>query len=75
MDDKLKDILAAILGVSAADISDDTSPETHSKWDSLNHLNIITAVEKEFGITMKMKDIQGIDSYASLKSTVARMMA
>lgn len=52
---------------------DDLSPDNNGNWDSLNHMNIITAVEKEFDVVMSMSDIQSIVNFAALKSVVAKL--
>jgi len=69
----LKTVVANILGITAEGVSDGLSPETNGNWDSLNHMNIITAVEKEFGVTMSMSDIQGIVDFATLKAVVEKL--
>jgi len=73
MEQKLKTVVANILGITAEEVSDDLSPENNGNWDSLNHMNIITAVEKEFGVTMSMSDIQSIVDFASLKAVVEKL--
>lgn len=73
MEQKLKTVVADILSVTVEEVTDDLSPETNGTWDSLNHMNIITAVEKEFGVVMSMSDIQGIVDFASLKAVVEKL--
>ncbi len=73
MEQKLKTVVANILGMTAEEVVDDLSPVTNGNWDSLNHMNIITAVEKEFGVAMSMSDIQCIVDFATLKSVVEKL--
>jgi len=73
MEQKLKTVVADILGIAAEEVTDDLSPATNGSWDSLNHMNIITAVEKEFGIAMTMSDIQSITDFASLIAVVDKL--
>lgn len=47
--DKLRQTLSAVLGVPADQITDDTSPDTVSAWDSVMHLNLVLALEEAFG--------------------------
>jgi acyl carrier protein len=44
--------MAAVLGVGETELSDDSSPDTISSWDSLNHLSLVMAIESEFGIEL-----------------------
>ena len=73
MEQKLKAVVANILGINAEDVTDDLGPDNNGNWDSLNHMNIITAVEKEFDIAMSMSDIQGIVDFATLKAVVTKL--
>jgi len=73
MEQKLKKVVAEILGMATEDVVDNLSPDTNGNWDSLNHMNIITAVEKEFGIAMSMSDIQNIVDFLTLKSVVEKL--
>ena len=55
--DRLAQTLASVLEVKADDITDESSPDTISTWDSLNHLNVVMAVEGEFGISLTADDV------------------
>jgi acyl carrier protein len=35
-----------------------SSPETIENWDSLNHLNLVLAIEQEFGIQLMPEEIE-----------------
>jgi len=48
------------------------TPENVDKWDSLNHLRLVTALEQQFGIRLSMQDIQSMQSIASLKTVVGQ---
>ncbi len=45
----IKRTLAAVLGIEEKLILEDSSPDTLSGWDSVNHLNIVMALEEAFG--------------------------
>ena len=48
---KLTNILGRLLGMSSAEITDATSMENTTAWDSLRHIEIIAALEEEFQIS------------------------
>ncbi len=54
MEDTLSEVFEDILGSDhpAAEIS----TENTERWDSLNHLNLILAIEEEFEITIPPED-------------------
>lgn len=43
-------VVSQIMGVPIEDINDDSSPDTLENWDSLNYMNLVMALEQEFGI-------------------------
>jgi acyl carrier protein len=45
-----------VLGIDEQSLSEESSPDTIQSWDSLNHLNIILAMEQEFGIELSVDD-------------------
>lgn len=36
----------------------DSSPDTVESWDSINHLNLVMALEQEFGVEFDPEDIE-----------------
>ena len=46
------------------------SPQTIERWDSLNHLKLITAIESEFGIRLRMQTVLKINDIAALVAAV-----
>lgn len=47
---KLKQVMATIFNVAADSIDSDSSMDTIATWDSLHHMNLVLALEEEFGI-------------------------
>jgi len=52
MSDRIKQIISHIFNMPLEQINDDTSPDNFSAWDSLAHINLILAIESEFGISL-----------------------
>jgi len=72
MDNQLKSILGAVFDLPEDEIHDDTSPGNVGLWDSLNHLRLITEIEKVFVIRLAQKEIRAMVSYAVIRETVSR---
>jgi acyl carrier protein len=66
----LRHIIADIVDVKPEQIDDAFGPATTDRWDSMNHLRIVTAVEDEYGIRFTMDEISSIDSYERLQRLV-----
>jgi acyl carrier protein len=58
--DAIKHVIAATLEVPIESISDDDSPATLSQWDSLAHLNLVMALEQNFGVKFTLDEILGL---------------
>jgi acyl carrier protein len=41
-------------------------------WDSVTHIQLIFAVEEEFGITLTMRDLETLDDVGALRAAIAR---
>ena len=50
--DRVKKIISQVFVYKIDKIDDNTSTNTVERWDSLNHLNLILALEKEFDIEL-----------------------
>ncbi len=50
MQEKIIEIMAKVLEVDASELDEDTAIGDIPTWDSLRHIGIISAIEKEFDI-------------------------
>ena len=73
MNQRVKQVIADVLGLDVDGVGDDFSRDTADSWDSLNHLRIVTALEQEFAITLSMEEIQGAQSVGRLIDLVTRL--
>ncbi|MBP7649707.1 MAG: acyl carrier protein [Phenylobacterium sp.] len=71
----LKQILAAVLGVDAAAITADSNSDTIESWDSLRHMNLVLALEEEFGVSIPDEEAANITSYALIKLVLEELTA
>ncbi len=73
MDDseKFRSIVSTILGVSEERVTDDLSAETVDTWDSLNHINLLGALEQEFDVTLATEKLGDSQSVPRLKALLA----
>ena len=66
MKEKIVQIISNIMNYPLTDINENTSPDDIETWDSLNQMNLVLALEEEFGITftddeiVSMLDVQSI---------------
>jgi acyl carrier protein len=64
---KLKEVLSRIFNVSLDSITEEASPDTIESWDSLRHMNLVLALEEEFGVEFTDDQVVEILSYKLIK--------
>ena len=64
--DRIINVMSSVFGVSIDNIDDNTSPDTLESWDSLNHMNLIIALEEEFLVDLSDEDIIEMINYKSI---------
>lgn len=70
MDNQLKSILGTVFDLPADEINDQTSPGNVGLWDSLNHLRMVTEIEKVFRIRLSMIEVRAMVTYAKIREIV-----
>lgn len=70
MKDKVIRILSQIMNVPAEQLTDQSSPDTVEKWDSLRHMNLILALEEKFGVQFTDVEIVEILSIGIIIETL-----
>ena len=71
MENRIKEIMSAVLEIDLEDINDDTSPDTIDTWDSLKHMNLVAALEDEFSIEFKDDEIVEMMNFALVKTILS----
>jgi acyl carrier protein len=73
--DQIQRIAADVFQIPAAQLKADSSPAEIETWDSVQHLNLILAVEQEFDLQFEPEEIDEVKSIGALAELVARKRA
>lgn len=73
MKDRIRLVMSQIFSVDAEAITMDSSPETIERWDSLKHMQLIMALEDEFGIQFPDDVIPELVSFAAICDAVSEL--
>ena len=57
MKEQIKNIMSIVFEESPQNLQDDSSPDSLEKWDSLSHMNLVTALEEEFNVKFTDEEI------------------
>ena len=70
--DRLKNIICNELNLdpSTIEITDETQAPEVPGWDSLNHANIIVAIEKDYGVRFKGLEVLKCNNVGALQRLV-----
>lgn len=64
--EKLKNVIATVLNVDVSRIDANASSDTIDSWDSLRHMNLVLALEEEFGVSLPDEEAANATSYPLL---------
>jgi acyl carrier protein len=64
--ERVRRIVSAVLGVPADAIDDQTSPDTIPAWDSMQHLQLVLALEQEFGVEFAVEEIEAMQRVGAI---------
>lgn len=67
---ELKKVILSQLDLDDYDLQDETMAPQVPGWDSLNHVNIILAVEKNFNIKFKSYEVLRLKNVGDLQKLV-----
>jgi acyl carrier protein len=73
LDERLRSVFASVFGLDPARVQDDDSYETIPEWDSVNHINLILALEAEFGVEFDPGEIAELGSVAAIRARLGGM--
>tara|TARA_B110001450_G_scaffold255901_1_gene284665 strand:+ start:1686 stop:1913 length:228 start_codon:yes stop_codon:yes gene_type:complete len=57
MENRIKNVMAAVFEISIEDINEESSPDSIDNWDSLNLMNLVVSLEEEFDIELDDDEI------------------
>uniref|UniRef100_UPI004047349A acyl carrier protein n=1 Tax=Algoriphagus sp. TaxID=1872435 RepID=UPI004047349A len=67
---KIKQVLSAVFEIPVESIADDASSDNIENWDSLRHLNLILALEEEFGVSIPDEEVGNLVNYKLIELVI-----
>jgi acyl carrier protein len=72
--DRTRSIVADIFTLPIEQIHPESSPDTIETWDSLKHLDIVLALEQEFGVQFSPEEIEQLLSVELMVALLAEKL-
>jgi acyl carrier protein len=63
---RVQSIVADLFSIPVAQVKLETSSDTIDNWDSLQHLNLVLALEQQFGVQFAPQEIEKLISVQSI---------
>jgi acyl carrier protein len=60
--DQIRTLASDIFGLPADQITPASTPETIETWDSIQHLNLVLALEEKFALQLSPEEIEQMKS-------------
>ncbi|WP_067440422.1 acyl carrier protein [Nocardioides jensenii] len=70
MSDRLLEVFSVGLSISADELHDDISPSNTTAWDSLAAMEMVTLIEDEFDVRLKVAEIMKMRSIGLARSVL-----
>lgn len=72
MDQQIRKIIADVLNVDAAVVTDDLAVGSIPEWDSVGNLAIISTIEQELGVEFPLEELFDLTSVEAIIDAVNR---
>jgi acyl carrier protein len=64
-------VLSSVLNVDREVLHPESSRDSVEQWDSLKHMNLVMALEEEFGIEFSDREITNLSTASALMQAIA----
>lgn len=68
---RLNEVFRDIFGEPSLSVNENTTSSDIEDWDSLEHINLIAAVENEFGLRFKMREVSGMKNVGEMIAIIS----
>ena len=70
LEQKIKDVMKTVLEISVGEIDEESSIDNIDLWDSMGHIKVILAIEKDFGMQFNVDDVVEMTSYKRIREII-----
>ena len=70
--ERVRGIASDVLQVAPGSLSAESSPQTVENWDSVQHLDLVLALEEQFGVQFEPDEMDGMKSIGAIAGILAQ---
>lgn len=71
---KLNSVFQDVFDDDSIKVSPDTTADDIEDWDSLEHINLMVAVEKAFGMKFSMAEVTGLKNVGEMVDVILKRL-
>lgn len=75
IDERIKDVMSAVFVVDVDTINEDSSQDNIEGWESIRTLDLIVALEEEFGVTIPLEEVGNMINFKYIKLMIDELTA
>lgn len=68
--EKLNEVFADVFDDEDIEVNEDTTADDIEEWDSLEHINLVVAVENAFGIKFNMGEVNSFKDVGAMVDVI-----
>jgi len=73
--ERLTNVFRYVFHDDSITLNDDMTADDIEEWDSLSHVNLLLAIELEFGFEFLQREIQDLENVGALVSIIESKLA
>ncbi len=73
IDNRIKEVMSAVFEVDVDSINEESSQDNISGWESIKTLDLIVALEEEFGVTIPIEEVGNMINYKYIKLMIEEL--
>jgi acyl carrier protein len=72
IENRLRRVVGSVFGIADGAVTDEASPRTIEAWDSVAHIQLVLALEAEFGVQFDPDEIPELSSVRVIRARLER---
>jgi acyl carrier protein len=75
LEDRLHKVFVTVFDNDSIELKPELTADDVDEWDSLSHINLMIAIELEFGIEFDQSEIQNFANVGELMASIEKKLA
>ncbi len=71
INERLNEVFRDVFDDESINVTRDTTADDIDDWDSLEHIRLVTAVEREFGVKFTMREVSAMKNVGEMIDIIA----